>query len=389
MSNVLNEYYKLNQKIMDDSLVGKCQNFLNSKPNSCFKTLITSSNKKNNFKLLKDKYTNTSDFMIDGNMTKLNKSREKVKNPYNKFFSKITNMKHIVSIRNIDISKLFKNPIHQNKRRQIIKLRNKKNIKDKNISKTFDYFQKIIHNNLRRVQSAKKIESNISIEQKIRKSKRNSIIKELLSRDIGFTYQNKEIHSRNLFPLNKTIDPKKYLEYNLKNEPNNPKLFKSFQMQMKCMFVGNNRKLLVEGVNDYHQNLKKYQEVNPKGVMEKNDNERKLFQRKLGRTFINLKPIDFKNITSIDKFNSLKYNYEKDEFKENYIKIYMSKNLDKELSRNSYIKKNKYFNNINSDEFKKMMSFDDKINLAHSNSQKLLKFMKKNPMKWFKKKYML
>ena len=160
-------------------------------------------------------------------------------------------------------------------------------------------------------------------------------------------------------------------------------------MQMKCMFVGNNRKLLVEGVNDYHQNLKKYQEVNPKGVMEKNDNERKLFQRKLGRTFINLKPIDFKNITSIDKFNSLKYNYEKDEFKENYIKIYMSKNLDKELSRNSYIKKNKYFNNINSDEFKKMMSFDDKINLAHSTSQKLLKFMKKDSMKLFKKKYML
>lgn len=385
MSNVLNEYYKLNQTIMEDSLAGKCEKFLNSKPNSCFKTLVgASSKKKNNFKLLKDKYTNTSEFMIEGNKTKLNKSNEN-----HKIFSKISNMKHIVSIRNIDISTLFKNQNHQNKRKQIIKLRNKKEIKDKNIFKAFDYFQKTNHNNLRRVQSAKKIESNISIEQKIRKNKINNIINDLLTKDIGFTYQNKEMHSRNSFPLNKTINPKKYLEYNLKNDPNNPQLYKSFQIQMKYMFVGNNRKHLLEGINDYHQNLKKFREINPKEVMEKNDNERKLFQRKLRRAFINLKPIDFKNKSSIDKYNSLKYNNEKDKFKKNYLKIYMSKNLDKELSRNSYIKKNKYFNNMNSDDYKKMMSFDDKINLAHSNSQKLLKFMKKDSMKWFKKKYML
>ena len=67
----------------------------------------------------------------------------------------------------------------------------------------------------------------------------------------------------------------------------------------------------------------------------------------------------------------------------------MGKSVDKELSRNKYIKRNKYFNFMDSDKFKKMMSLDDKIKLAQSNSKKLLKFMKKDSMKSFQKKYIL
>ena len=99
--------------------------------------------------------------------------------------------------------------------------------------------------------------------------------------------------------------------------------------------------------------------------------------------------MEFKNLSSKDKNNTFKYSYEKDKFKKNYINVYMGKSVDKELSRNKYIKRNKYFNFMDSDKFKKMMSLDDKIKLAQSNSKKLLKFMKKDSMKSFQKKYIL
>ena len=175
----------------------------------------------------------------------------------------------------------------------------------------------------------------------------------------------------------------------MKNDPNNSRLFQSFLLQMKYLFIGNNRKHLIEGINDYDQNIKKYREINPKEIFLKKDNEKKLFQKKLKNVLLNIKPIEFKNLSSKEKYNTFKYSYEKDKFKKNYIHVYMGKSVDKELSRNEYIKRNKYFNFIDSENFKKMMSLDDKIKLAQSNSKKLLKFMKKDSMKSFQKKYML
>ena len=39
--------------------------------------------------------------------------------------------------------------------------------------------------------------------------------------------------------------------------------------------------------------------------------------------------------------------------KKNYINVYLGKSVDKELSRNKFIKRNKYFNFMDSDKFKK------------------------------------
>ena len=155
------------------------------------------------------------------------------------------------------------------------------------------------------------------------------------------------------------------------------------------MFVGNIRNYLIEGVNDYHQNLKKYQEVFPASVVQKNDNKKILFQKKLRKTLLNIKPIEFKNKSAKLKYKDIIYNNEKEKFRSNYIKVYKAKNLDKELSRNEYINKNKYFEFMNSDEFKKLMSLDDKVNMAYSDSRQLIKFMKKDSIKSFQKKYML
>ena len=119
-------------------------------------------------------------------------------------------MKNIASIKNIDISQLVENQKNNDKdnKKPIIISRNKKDIKEmikdikeKNAFKTFEYFQKKNHIKLRRVQSAKNVKNNTSIEQKIVKSKVNSLVKDLLSKDINFKYSNKEIHSRNSFPL--------------------------------------------------------------------------------------------------------------------------------------------------------------------------------------------
>ena len=397
MSNILNKYYTIHKKIKVDPFVLNCKRFLNHKPN--FKTLLrVSSTKNNKYDFLKEKYQSKATNTPKVDLANLSNVLDKIY--YKKFFSKINGMKNIASIKNIDISQLVENQKNNDKdkdnKKPIIISRNKKDIKEKikdikekNVFKTFEYFQKKNHIKLRRVQSAKNVKNNTSIEQKIVKSKVNSLVKDLLSKDINFKYSNKEIHSRNSFPLNKEMNPKKYIEYNLKNDPNNPKLFKSFQLQMKYLFVGNNRKHLIEGVNDYDQNIKKYKEINPKEMFDKKVNEKKLFQKKLKKVFLNIKPMEFKNLSSKDKNNTFKYSYEKDKFNKNYINVYMGKSVDKELSRNKYIKRNKYFNFMDSDKFKKMMSLDDKIKLAQSNSKKLLKFVKKDSMKSFQKKYIL
>ena len=392
MSNILNKYYTIHKKSKIDPLVFNCKKILNHKPN--FKTLLRVSSAKDNiYNFLKEKHTlnqatNTPRFGFTNLSNALNKIH------HNNFFAEINKMNNIASIKNIDISKLFKYQNNKNKanKRHVILSRNKKDIKDikeKREFKSFEYIHKKNHFKLKRVQSAKNKENSTSIEQRIIKRKVNSIVNDLLSKDINFQYNNKEMHSRNLFPLNKTLNPKKYIEYNLKNDPNNPKLFKSFQLQMKYSFVGNRRKHLIEGINDYNQNIKKYKKINPKEIFPIKDNEKKLFQKKLEKIFLNIKPFEFKNRSSKDKNISFKYSYEKDKFKKNYLHVYMAKSVDKELSRNEYIKKNKYFSCMDSDKFKKMMSLDDKIKLAQSNSKKLLKFTKKDSVKSYQKKYML
>jgi len=77
-------------------------------------------------------------------------------------------------------------------------------------------------------------------------------------------------------------------------------------------------------------------------MFDKKVNEKKLFQKKLKKVFLNIKPMEFKNLSSKDKNNTFKYSYEKDKFKKNYINVYMGKSVDKELSRNKYIKRKKF-----------------------------------------------
>ena len=390
MSNLLNEYRQFNQKIFDEYVKERSKKFLKCKSLSCFQTLLGVSSKNNNKLVLFNKNFKNR-FISRTSKSKLfHYPSMKDKTYYNNFFSKNNYGKNLELFNKIKLKtkELIRNKNKKNSKTKIIDSNNKNDKKEKNIFKTFDILHKLKLNNIsRRIQSAKHIDNNNSIEQKLKKVRIKNIVKELLSIDKSSKENFEESHSRNLFPLSKTLNPKKYIEYNLRNHHDNPNLFKSYKKQMKSMFVGNIRNYLIEGVNDYHQNLKQYQEVFPASIVQKNDNKKMLFQKKLRKTLLNIKPIEFKNKSA--KYKDIIYNNEKEKFRSNYIKVYKSKNLDKELSRNEYINKNKYFEFMNSDEFKKLMSLDDKVNMAYSDSRQLIKFMKKDSIKSFQKKYML
>ena len=394
MSNLLNEYRQFNQKIFDEYVKERSKKFLKCKSLSCFQTLLgVTSKNKNKLEIFKKNFKNQ---FINGARTSKSKlfnyPNMKDKTYYNNFFSKNNYGKNLEVLNKVKLKtkELIRNKNKKNSKAKIIDSNNKKEKKEKNIYKTFDILHKSNINNIRRrIQSAKYIDNNNNIDQKLKRARIKNIVKELLSIDKSSKENFEESHSRNLFPLSKALNPKKYIEYNLRNHHDNPNLFKSYKKQMKSMFVGNIRNYLIEGVNDYHQNLKQYQEVFPASVVQKNDNKKILFQKKLRKTLLNIKPIEFKNKSAKLKYKDIIYNNEKEKFRSNYIKVYKAKNLDKELSRNEYINKNKYFEFMNSDEFKKLMSLDDKVNMAYSDSRQLIKFMKKDSIKSFQKKYML
>ena len=208
------------------------------------------------------------------------------------------------------------------------------------------------------------------------------IINDLLSKD-SQKYKVKEDYSRNAFPLNKAINSMKYIEYNMQNEPNNPKLFKSYDKQIKYLMNEKTRNFLIEGINDYHENLKKYREVNFDFFSRNNNNKRKLYQKKIKEVLLGGQYKENKSIKYIiPKYNDHpKYNSAREKFKKNYIKSYNDKTFDKN--------KNLYFKYISNNEIEKMMSVDDKIKLAYSHSKNLTKYMKKDAINKFKKKYIL
>ena len=116
---------------------------------------------------------------------------------------------------------------------------------------------------IRRITSAKKIKMdknlNLNINKYITQPKVNEIIKNLLSK-------NKSKHEPETLPkkicsLKKFINPAKYVDSTMKIFPNNEKLYKSYRQQMKYLIEKKRRKFLIEGVNDYHSNIKLYKEI--------------------------------------------------------------------------------------------------------------------------------
>ena len=108
---------------------------------------------------------------------------------------------------------------------------------------------------LRKNHSAKNFINNKNNNKYTTQSKVREIIKNLLS---GNKFNNKPKTERTREKLKNFIPPNKYVEFYMRKEPSNIKLFKSYKTQIKYFFNKKNRKILIEGINDYHQNIKLY-----------------------------------------------------------------------------------------------------------------------------------
>jgi hypothetical protein len=373
MSFIYNDSSKNRIKFYEDPIQKKYKNFLSYKffPHSPNNSSFSRQNKNKAF-LLNDKY---------------------------KFLHKSSNN---IKLKNINLSKILNKdkPSNNNSKRnkrnkdfvtgyktynqKVIKKRNKDNDYNKQINtgnnmvKTFENHLQKQNIKLRKIQSAKQIENSKNFDQKLIKSRVNSIVKDLLSKK-GLRFKAIENNSRNIFPLNKSLNPTKYIEYNLQNEPNNPKLFKSYKKQMKYLMDENTRKFLIEGINDYHENLKKYKIIYFDMFSKINDG------KNLTRRKINDKIFRQKNINKTFKYSDILYENGKEKFKNNYLKAYEKNMIEKE--NNKINKNNAYFKYLDNNEFMKIMSLDDRMKMAYSSTKKFDKTMSKDTIDKLRKKY--
>ena len=373
MSFIYNDSSKNRIKFYEEPIQKKYKNFLSYKffPHSPNNSSFSRQNKNKAF-LVNDKY---------------------------KFLHKSSNN---IKLKNINLSKILNKdkPSNNNSKRnkrnkdfvtgyktynqKVIKKRNKDNDYNKQINtgsnmvKTFENHLQKKNIKLRKIQSAKQIENSKNFDQKLIKSRVNSIVKDLLSKK-GLRFKAIENNSRNIFPLNKSLNPTKYIEYNLQNEPNNPKLFKSYKKQMKYLMDENTRKFLIEGINDYHENLKKYKIIYFDMFSKINDG------KNLTRRKINDKIFKQKNINKTFKYSDILYENGKEKFKNNYLKAYEKNMIEKE--NNKINKNNAYFKYLDNNEFMKIMSLDDRMKMAYSSTKKFDKTMSKDTIDKFRKKY--
>ena len=373
MSFIYNDSSKNRIKFYEDPIQKKYKNFLSYKffPHSPNNSSFSRQNKNKAF-LVNDKY---------------------------KFLHKSSNN---IKLKNINLSKILNKdkPSNNNSKRnkrnkdfvtgyktynqKVIKKRNKDNDYNKQINtgsnmvKTFENHLQKKNIKLRKIQSAKQIENSKNFDQKLIKSRVNSIVKDLLSKK-GLRFKAIENNSRNIFPLNKSLNPTKYIEYNLQNEPNNPKLFKSYKKQMKYLMDENTRKFLIEGINDYHENLKKYKIIYFDMFSKINDG------KNLTRRKINDKIFRQKNINKTFKYSDILYENGKEKFKNNYLKAYEKNMIEKE--NNKINKNNAYFKYLDNNEFMKIMSLDDRMKMAYTSTKKFDKTMSKDTIDKLRKKY--
>lgn len=373
MSFIYNDSSKNRIKFYEDPIQKRYKNFLSYKffPHSPNNSSFSRQNKNKAF-LVNDKY---------------------------KFLHKSSNN---IKLKNINLSKILNKdkPSNNNSKRnkrnkdfvtgyktynqKVIKKRNKDNDYNKQINtgsnmvKTFENHLQKQNIKLRKIQSAKQIENSKNFDQKLIKSRVNSIVKDLLSKK-GLRFKAIENNSRNIFPLNKSLNPTKYIEYNLQNEPNNPKLFKSYKKQMKYLMDENTRKFLIEGINDYHENLKKYKIIYFDMFSKINDG------KNLTRRKINDKIFRQKNINKTFKYSDILYENGKEKFKNNYLKAYEKNMIEKE--NNKINKNNAYFKYLDNNEFMKIMSLDDRMKMAYSSTKKFDKTMSKDTIDKLRKKY--
>lgn len=96
------------------------------------------------------------------------------------------------------------------------------------------------------------------------------------SQYLKFRKRRKKYYTKELFPREKSINPKAYIEYNFRAEPNNKKLFKSYGIQVKCLNnEEENREKILKRVNESDNIRSSFGKIEVNSELKNYDNELK------------------------------------------------------------------------------------------------------------------
>ena len=146
--------------------------------------------------------------------------------------------------------------------------------------------------------------------------------------------------------LKKFTNPLKYIEMDMRKDPDDKKLYKTYKVQLKYFMNNKNRKLLIDGVNDYHENIKLYKDINYNSFYQENNKKNDIKNNN------NNKTININNSDNIRYSHKIYNGFKK--FQNNYLKAYNEKRFNYNISNNKserYINNNSYFKYLNESDF--------------------------------------
>ena len=373
---------------MSDILKDFFENFINIKNNKISKKL-------NGFISCKNIYPEIGMYKLS--LKQLNgfkKNYDKDNSINSERKEKINNLKYkndiinkLVSLSNINIlNKNNKNDFDDNNN-NIVHLK-KDYINKSNVNRSSNRINNTPNNgikqsNLIHSHSTKNLISLNNINKQIIQNKVNNIVDNLLLEKKKYNYVKSSPQTS--FYINKSINPRKYIDFNLKIEPNNIKNYTSFNKQIKAIGSKKLRSYLIEGINNYSLNLKKYNKLNFDyfSIYNYDNKINKMNNKEIKNIIIgnkNKKNIHFgknnRNKNKMKKSYSL-YDFEINKFKLDYINAYNDKKFN--FSKNKkYSIRNKYFYLFNNKSFYKILSIDQKFKNIFSSLQKTSKIIGKN-----------
>ena len=227
----------------------------------------------------------------------------------------------------------------------------------------------IVHN--QHINNTLKIPKIVNIKKE-EENKINSFIEELMENK----QNNRKIFKKKSFkclfnsPKQPSINPLKYIDFNLSENAHKPDIFKSYNLQVKLMGNEKYRNILLDDINCYNQNIVKFKIIKSHVVYSDKDYENKkdvnmsIKEMLKGSHSLKKKKKLFRNFYSFS-FES-KYNLSENKRNNNFNSRLNS------VSKSDIDKISKYIK-ING----KKLSFDKKLNLILLKAQKTSNFIKK------------
>ena len=308
-------------------------------------------------KSIKNKFLNNmngakTDYIKNKNKIKKNKIIKDLKNEFIEFNDIKDNSNNLVNnFKKNEMKRNFKNKISNNKY----------------LCYTEDSKEKI--------DNSKKAEqiTNALLSLKRTKDIKNYFIKKDLEKK-----KQEELGSNEEIPV---LDPMTYIKYNLITNPKKKDLFKSFDIQLMIMGNEKYRNNLLDGVNEYKNNVTKFEELRGPTGFDKNRVEEKRLNniiKKMNRNFVEKRGMIFTQQTFRERNKKKKkiFNFEYDEQYKNVKKLFnkgidrYERNMNKTLSKKNMLSVDKKDINI-------MNKLDNEANYTIKLADDIVKFSNK------------